>query len=247
MINFLGDCVKNLIRTIKYICDGRTNFRSVISQAAMISYDSLSISLTIVFIAAAVISLQISKQFLMSGAESYVGGFIAVALVREIAPGFAALAIGARAGTAICAEVANMRVTEQIDALKTLGVDPVGYYFAPRILSASITVPMVVVLAEFIGIVGGMLVAYFAIGLHPNRFMNTVWLLLQAKDIYISIFKAFVFGGLIALVCATQGYKTRGGAKDVGEATTKSAILSTFYLLIADFIINIIFYVNLGH
>lgn len=87
-------------------------------SGAMISYDSLSISLTIVFIAAAVISLQVSKQFLMSGAESYVGGFIAVALVREIAPGFAALAIGARAGTAICAEVANMKVTEQVDAIK---------------------------------------------------------------------------------------------------------------------------------
>lgn len=246
MINFLGDSVKNLIRTIKYIFDGRTNLRSVISQAAAISYDSLTISLTIVFIAAAVISLQVSKQFLMSGAESYVGGFIAVALVREIAPGFAALAIGARAGTAICAEVANMRVTEQIDAIKTLGVDPVGYYFAPRILSAAITVPMVVILAEFIGIVGGMMVAYFAIDLHPNRFMNTVWLLLEAKDIYISLLKAFIFGILIALVCATQGYKTRGGAKDVGESTTKSAILSTFYLLVADFIINMIFYVHIG-
>ena len=246
MINFLGLCIQNLIQTVKYIIDGRTKLSSVITQAGMISYDSLSISLTIVFIAAAVISLQVSKQFLMSGAESYVGGFIAVALVREIAPGFAALAIGARAGTAICAEVANMQVTEQVDALKTLGVNPVGYYFAPRLLASAITVPMVVILAEFIGIVGGMMVAYFAIGLHPNRFMNTVWLLLQAKDIYISIFKAFIFGVLITLVCATQGYETKGGAKDVGISTTKSAILSTFYLLVADFIINIIFYVQVG-
>ena len=126
MINFLGKCVQNFIRTMKYILSGNANFRSIISQAAMISYDSLSISLIIVFIASAVITLQVSKQFLMSGAESYVGGFIAVALIREIAPGFAALAIGARAGTAICAQVANMQVTEQIDAIKTLGVDPVG-------------------------------------------------------------------------------------------------------------------------
>ena len=246
MINFLGECIQNLISTLKFIFSGRAKFGSVITQAAMISYDSLSISLTIVFIAAAVISLQVSKQFLMSGAESYVGGFIAVALVREIAPGFAALAIGARAGTAICAEVANMKVTEQVDAIKTLGVDPVGYYFAPRLIASALTVPMVVILAEFIGIVGGMMVAYFAIGLHPNRFMNTVWLLLQAKDIYISIFKAFIFGILITLVCATQGCKTYGGAKDVGLSTTKSAILSTFYLLVVDFIINIIFYVHVG-
>ena len=246
MINFVGLCIQNLISTIKYILDRRTKFSSIVSQAAMISYDSLSISLTIVFIAAAVISLQVSKQFLMSGAESYVGGFIAVALVREIAPGFAALAIGARAGTAICAEVANMQVTEQVDAIKTLGVNPVGYYFAPRLIASAITVPMVVVLAEFIGIVGGMMVAYCAIQLHPNRFMNTVWLLLQEKDIYISIFKAFVFGVLITLVCATQGYKTSGGAKDVGISTTKSAIQATFALLIADFIINLLFYVNIS-
>ena len=127
MINFLGLCVENLIKTLKYIFGKNTKFSSVISQAAMISYDSLSISLTIVFIASAVIALQVSKQFLMSGAEGYVGGFIAVALIREIAPGFAALAIGARAGTAICAEIANMQVTEQVDAIKTLHVDPVGY------------------------------------------------------------------------------------------------------------------------
>jgi phospholipid/cholesterol/gamma-HCH transport system permease protein len=139
-----------------------------------------------------------------------------------------------------------MQVTEQVDAIKTLGVNPVGYYFAPRLIASAITVPMVVVLAEFIGIVGGMMVAYFAIQLHPNRFMNTVWLLLQEKDIYISIFKAFVFGVLITLVCATQGYKTSGGAKDVGISTTKSAIQATFALLIADFIINLLFYVNIS-
>lgn len=242
MISFLGLCVKNFIESLKYIFDRNTKFRSVISQAAMISYDSLSISLIIVFIASAVITLQVSKQFLMSGAESYVGGFIAVALVREIAPGFAALAIGARAGTAICAEVANMKVTEQIDAIKTLHVNPIGYYFAPRIIAAAVTVPMVVIIAEFLGIVGGMMVAYSAIGLHPNRFLNTVWLLLNTRDIYISLFKAVIFGILITVVCATQGYSTTGGAKDVGVSTTQSAIKSTVYLLIADFLINIVFY-----
>lgn len=242
MINFLGKCVQNFIRTMKYILSGNANFRSIISQAAMISYDSLSISLIIVFIASAVITLQVSKQFLMSGAESYVGGFIAVALIREIAPGFAALAIGARAGTAICAQAANMQVTEQIDAIKTLGVDHVGYYFAPRLIASAVTVPMVVVIAEFLGIVGGIVVAFFAIGLHPNRFVHAIGILIAAKDIYISLFKAFIFGILITLVCATQGYLTKGGAKDVGISTTQSAIKCTFYLLAADFLINLLFY-----
>ena len=158
MINFLGLCVQNLIKCIKYLFSRQVRFTSIISQAASISYDSLSISLIIAFIAAATIAIQVSKQFLMSGADTYIGGTIAIVMIREIAPGFAALAIGARAGTAICAEIANMQVTSQVDAMKILKVDPVGYYFTPRIIAAAVTVPMVVLLAEFVGIAGGMLV-----------------------------------------------------------------------------------------
>ena len=242
MINFLGCCVKNLYTSVCYVLKGGTRFSSVLAQAASISYDSLIISLVVVFVSAAVIAIQVSKQFLMTGAEAYVGGSIAIVMIREIAPGFVALAIGARAGTAISAEIANMQVTSQVDAIKTLKVDPIGYYFAPRLLSAAITVPMVVLIAEFVGVVGGLVVSYFTIGLHPARYMNSVWLWLSTLDIYISLLKAFVFGILIALVCATQGYLTKGGAKDVGISTTKAAVLSTVYMLVADFIINIIFY-----
>ena len=243
MISFLGLCVQNFIQVIKYIFGGNVKFSAVLSRAAMIGYDSLPIALSIVFIAAVVIALQVSKQFLMTGAESYVGGFLAVALIRELAPGFAALAISARAGTAISAEIANMKVTSQVDALKTLKVEPVGYYFAPRILAGAITVPMVVILADLFGVLGGMIISYFTIGLHPNRYMSSVWLWLNTRDIYISILKGFIFGILIPLVCATQGYKTTGGAKGVGISTTKAAILSVVYLLMADLIVTFLFYV----
>ncbi len=242
MINFLGKCMMNLYLSARYTLSGRSRFNSVIAQAAAISYDSLIISLVIVFVSAAVIAIQVSKQFLMTGAEAYVGGSIAIVMIREIAPGFVALAIGARAGTAISAEIANMQVTSQVDAIKTLKVDPVGYYFSPRILAAGVTVPMVVLIAEVIGILGGLVVSYFTIGLHPARYITSVWLWLSARDIYISLLKAFVFGILIALVCATQGYETKGGAKDVGISTTRAAVLSTVYMLFADFIINLIFY-----
>ena len=242
MINFFGRCVENLYKSICYLLQGRSRVSHVVAQAAAISYDSLVISLVIAFVSAAVIAIQVSKQFLMSGAEAYVGGSIAVVMIREIAPGFVALAIGARAGTAISAEIANMQVTSQVDAIKTLKVDPIGYYFSPRILAGIITVPMVVIITELIGILGGMLVSAATIGLHPNRYVNSVWLWLNTRDIYISLFKASVFGGLVALVCATQGYTTKGGAKDVGISTTQAAIKSTIYMLIADFLINLIFY-----
>lgn len=242
MIDFFGLCIQNLGLSIKYLFSKQVRFSSIVSQAAAISYDSLTISLIIAFIAAAVIAIQVSKQFLMSGAETYIGGTMTLIIVREIAPGFVALAIGARAGTAISAEIANMQVTSQVDAIKTLKVEPVGYYFTPRLIAAGITVPMVVLLSELVGIVGGMFVCFFTINLHPNRYINSVWLWLNTRDIYISLLKAFIFGVLIALVCATQGYSTTGGAKEVGYSTTQAAIKSTIYMLIADFIINLVYY-----
>ena len=169
------------------------------SQAAAISYDSLTISLSIVIISASVIAIQVAKQFLMSGADTYIGGSIAIVLIREIAPGFAALAIGARAGTAISAEIANMQVTSQVDAMKTLKVDPVGYFFTPRVVAAGITVPLVVLIAEFVGSLAGLLICFFTINLHPNRYINSVWAWLNTREIYISIFKAFVCGILMVL------------------------------------------------
>ena len=243
MITFLGQCVQNFTEALKYTFKGNVTFKSVVSQAAKIGFDSLGISLMIVLIASSVIALQVSKQFLMSGAEDYIGGFLAVALVRELAPGFAALAIGARAGTAISAEIANMQVTSQVDAIKTLKINPVGYYFTPRILASAITVPMVVLIAEFVGIISGMAVSLGTINLHPARYMTSAWAWMETKDIYISLLKACIFGALIALVCATKGYETKGGAKEVGTSTTQAAILSTIYMLIADFLINLVFYI----
>lgn len=242
MINFIGRCVLNLIQSVKYMLEGRVKLSAVISNAASIGYDSIPISLAIVFIASVVISLQISKQFLLSGGESYVGGFMAVALIRELAPGFAALAISARAGTAVSAEIANMKVTSQVDAIKTLKVDPIGYYFAPRIIAAAVTVPAIVILAEFFGIIGGMVVSYFTIGLHPARYLNSVWLWINTKDLYVSVLKGFIFGILITTVCATQGYSTEGGAKNVGISTTEAAIKATVILLAVDLLIALLFY-----
>jgi phospholipid/cholesterol/gamma-HCH transport system permease protein len=243
LIKFLGACVQNFIECLKYIFGGNVKFKSIITQAAAISFDSLPISLIIAFISSAVITIQVSKQFLMTGAEAYIGGTIAIVMIREIAPGFVALAIGARAGTAISAEIANMQVTEQVDAIKTLKVDPVGYYFTPRVVATSITIPMVVLVAELIGILGGLFVSNVTINLHPQRYLYSVWAWMHTRDIYISLLKASVFGALVSLVSATQGYETRGGAKEVGISTTQAAILSTVYMLVADFLINLVFYI----
>ena len=244
MIKFLGQCVQNFITAVKYTVHGNVKIMDIISQVSAIGFDSIGICVSIVFIASGVIALQVAHQFLMMGGESYIGGFLAVALIREIAPGFAALALAARAGTAICAQVANMKVTNQIDAIDVLRVDSIGYYFAPRIIAGAVSVFSIVLLSELIGILGGAVVSYFSIGLHPVRYFNSVWLMLVMKDIYISLLKGLIFGAIIALVCSTAGYNTRGGAKNVGESTTKSAILCTVYILVADLIVDILFYMG---
>jgi phospholipid/cholesterol/gamma-HCH transport system permease protein len=102
---------------------------------------------------------------------------------------------------------------------------------------------MVVLIAELIGIGGGLLVSNLTINLHPQRYMYSVWAWMSTRDIYISLLKASIFGALVSLVCATQGYETRGGAKEVGISTTQAAILSTVYMLVADFLVNLVFYI----
>jgi len=240
--SFVGECVINLLKTLKYILTGRVNIKNTIIQSAIIGYDSIPIALIIALVSGAVLALQISKQFVLTGAESYIGGLISVAIIREMAPVFAALSIGARAGTAIAAEIGNMQVTEQIDAIKTLKIDPIEYIFVPRVIAGVLMVPLVTILAEFIGIFGGMWVADFTVGVHPNRYLNSVWLYTTTYDIKISLVKAAVFGLLIILVCASHGMATKGGAREVGITTTKAAIGTALALLVFDYFLTWIFY-----
>lgn len=242
-IKFIGCCVINLFYSLKYIFQGKVGLKNTVFQAATIGYDSLPIALTISLIAGGVLSLQVSQQFYLSGADSYVGGLISMAVTREMAPIFASLAIGARAGTAITAEIGNMSVTEQIDALKTLKVEPVAYLLAPRLLAGLIVVPMITVVAEFVGILGGMFIANNAIALHPYRYLKSVWLYTDVYDINVSIVKAAVFGVLITLICTTHGLMARGGAKEVGLATTKAAIWTAVAIPLFDLLMSWIFFV----
>lgn len=242
IIKFIGHCLINLFEALKCIFKGKVNIKNTFFQAAAIGYDSLPIALTISMVAGAVLSLQVSQQFVLTGADSYIGGLVSLAITREMAPIFASLAIGARAGTAMTAEIGNMNITEQIDALKVLKVDPIGYILVPRLIAGLIVVPMVTILAEFIGIVGGMFVANSTVELHPYRYINSVWLYSRPYDIKISLIKAAVFGVLITLICTTHGLLTRGGAREVGISTTKAAIYTAVAIPLFDLLLSWIFF-----
>lgn len=242
MIKFAGHCILNLLKSFKYILTGQVSVKEIIRQGALVGFDSLWISMTIVFVAGAVISLQLAQQFILSGTEGYIGAVVSFTLIRELGPGFAAFAISARSGTAMAAEIANMQITEQVDAMKTLGVNPVKYLIAPRVLASMIVVPLVVVICEVVGLYGGLIVSQATINLHPNRFLNSVWNQTKPYDVWVSLLKASIFGIIITIVCCTMGYLTKGGAKDVGDATIKAAMYTTIVLLFADFLLSWIFF-----
>jgi len=241
-LSLLGECSINLKKALFFIFQGKISLKNTIIQSAILGFDSAPIALIISMVSGAVLTLQVSKQFILNGADSYIGGLVAVSIIREMAPLFVALAVGARAGTAIAAEIATMKVTEQIDALKLLKVDPIYYLVVPRLIAATLMIPLITILAEFLGIVGGMIVAKATVNLHFNRFIESVWQYSKIYDIKVSLVKAMIFGLLIAIICTTIGLLTKGGAKEVGRSTTRAAIWLAAILIISDYLLTWIFY-----
>jgi phospholipid/cholesterol/gamma-HCH transport system permease protein len=188
------------------------------------------------------LALQSAQRFAQSGATAYVGGLVALAIVREIAPIFTCLAVGARAGTAIAAEIANMQVTEQVDALRILRINPIRYLMVPRLLACLCALPMLTMIGGVVAVAGVMVVAQTVTGLHYSKFLESVWLSLKPSDIRISLFKSMIFGIILAAISCTIGLSTRGGAKDVGLSTTRAVIWISVTIIIADFLLTWVFF-----
>jgi len=232
----------NVRDALAYVAKGRVDWKKTIVQTAGVGFDSMAMSALICLIAGSVLALQTAEKFAMTGADSYVGGLVALAVVREIAPIFTCLTVGARAGTAIAAEIANMQVTEQIDALRVLGINPIRYLMVPRLLACVVALPLLTVVGETIAILGGMVVAESVSQLHYHKYLESVWLYVRPYDIRVSLIKAMVFGLILAAISCTVGLNTRGGAKDVGLSTTRAVVWISIAIIIADFFLTWIFF-----
>jgi phospholipid/cholesterol/gamma-HCH transport system permease protein len=185
-----------------------------------------------------VLALQMTYQLRAYGAEGVVGVVVAVSLAREIAPVFAALMVTARAGSAMAAELGNMRVTEQIDALTTMAVSPVQYLLSPRLLAAFVMLPMLYVLYSCVGMGGAWLVAVTGLGVDPGTFLANIEKGLVPSDFYMGLVKSATFGFLICAISCFHGFNASGGAKGVGEATTRAVVQSAVAILVANYIIT---------
>ena len=193
-----------------------------------------------------VLALQTTYSLRDFGAEGVVGQVVAVSLTREIAPVFAALMVAARAGSAMAAELGNMRVTEQIDALVTMAVSPVQYLLSPRLLAAVLTVPLLCILYSCVGMAGAWLVAVRWLGVDPGIFISNIERHLLPSDFFMGMIKAAVFGFLISAISCTRGYYASGGARGVGEATTQAVVHSAVSILISNYVLTTLLLGNPG-
>jgi len=217
-----------------------------IRQTALIGFDSGLIVILISSISGVVLSLHAAVQFSQNGADSYIGALAAMAIVREMGPIFAALTVGARCGTAMASEIANMAVTQQVDALNTFSVNPTRYLVLPRLIAAAISVPLLTFAADISGTVSGMLVARMVAHLHFSQFLDSVWRFLTLYDLQVSLAKGLIFGILIVCIACTQGLNARGGAQAVGDAATRTAIQIAVAVLVTDFFLTWVWFSGRG-
>jgi phospholipid/cholesterol/gamma-HCH transport system permease protein len=195
------------------------------------------VSLTGIF-SGMVLALQTTHSLRQFGAEGIVGSVVAISLTREIAPVFTALMVTARAGSSMAAELGNMRVTEQIDALVTMGVSPVQYLLSPRLVASVLMMPLLCVLYSCVGMAGAWVVAVQWLGVDPGVFISNIEKYLTPSDFWMGQIKATVFGFLVCAISCAQGFHASGGAKGVGEATTRAVVQSAVAILITNYLLT---------
>jgi phospholipid/cholesterol/gamma-HCH transport system permease protein len=210
-------------------------------QCASIGYFSLPvIGLTAVFIGAA-LALNIYVGGARFNAEQFVPNIVVLGITRELGPVLAGLMLSGRVSAGIAAEIGTMRVTEQIDAMTTLSTDPFKFLIAPRVLAATLCLPILVLVADIIGVMGGYLVATGSLGFNGSAYLTNTFNFLEPQDVILGLTKAAVFGFIIATVGAYQGFNSQGGALGVGRAATNAVVGATVLILAVNYLITAFF------
>jgi phospholipid/cholesterol/gamma-HCH transport system permease protein len=207
-----------------------------------IGVKSLPVVIITAMFTGGILALQSYSSFKRFNAESLIGTMVAIALCRELAPVLTGLIVAGRVGSAMAAELGTMRVTEQIDALYTLAVNPVHYLIVPRFLASVIMLPILTLIADGLGIAGGYLVATKVYNLNATVYVRASFNFLEYDDVYSGLIKAAVFGVVIAIIGCYKGFYTRGGAEGVGRATTTAVVISMMMILIVDYLMGALFF-----
>jgi phospholipid/cholesterol/gamma-HCH transport system permease protein len=210
-------------------------FRTIFSQMMRIGYNSLPVVGLTAFFTGGVLALQIYVGGSRFNAENIVASIVALGIIRELGPVIAGLMVAGRVSAAIAAEIGTMRVTEQIDALITLSTSPFRYLVAPRLFAAVLSLPILVAIADTIGILGGYIVGTQSLGFNPQSYIKNTADIIEFNDVFSGLVKSAVFGFIIAFMGCYHGYYSRGGAQGVGRATTSAVVSSSIFILAANY------------
>ena len=236
IISTLGSVVMFGLELLRGLKDKPITWKELMYQCYRFGVTSLPITLSIVGMTSIIVAMQVAGQMVKQGAGNYVGMLVAMLMVREEAAIMAGFAIISMIGSSLASEIATMKVTEQIDAIKVLKVNPVHYLFTPRVLAGTIMMPLVVIVSSLIGIAGGAVASNLVSGLTFKAYFDSVWFGLRMHDLQVCIMKSIVFGFVISLISCSCGMDARDGAKGVGLATTKAVVWSFVAIVIVDLI-----------
>ena len=231
-------CLNGLSHIFRPPFYGRMFLRALVE----IGYFSLPVvALTAIF-TGMVLALQSSTGLSRFSADSAVASLVVLSVTRELGPVLAGLMVAGRVGAAMAAEIGTMRVTDQIDALSTLSTNPMKYLVAPRLLAGLIALPLLVLIADVLGVLGGFIIATVKLGFNAQTYLRNTVDFVQTDDVVSGLVKAAVFGVLIALMGCYQGYNSKGGAQGVGQATTSAVVAASVLILAFDYVLTELFF-----
>jgi phospholipid/cholesterol/gamma-HCH transport system permease protein len=235
----LGRAFRNIFRAPHYGAD-------VALQMDSIGVGSLLIVVQTGAFSGAVMALQMSRALASYGQVGRTGTVVAITLVRELGPVMTALMVAGRNSSGIASELGSMKVTEQIDAMRALGTDPVQKLVTPRLIATAFMLPLLTIIADFVGLVGGWLVAIFYLNLTTLQYWTSAWRSLEWNDVAQGLLKPLVFAVVISLIGCYYGLRTTGGTQGVGRSTTQAVVAATVLIFVLDFMLTQIFVFEAG-
>jgi len=240
-LTFLGECMVILAQTVRYAFTSRFEFDETVSQMAFVGAGSVPVVVLTCFCSGAVLSLYSTQLLVMYGAGDFAGATAGLAVTRELGPVIAGITVAARCGSAMAAQIASMSVTDQLDAMRMLSVQPTSYLVKPRLVATIVMLPMVTLIGVFAGGVGSQLVA--ETGHVPRQlFIASIQQFVQPWDLVGGILKTPFFGLIIVLVACQQGLRAKGGALGVGQATRNTVVISIVLIYVVNYFLATIFF-----
>ena len=236
----LGEMIALLCEMLYYFKEAPRNLTSIFRQMHIVGVGTLPIAMLVALFVGMVLSVQTGSELALYGTQEAIGAIVGLSMVKELGPVMTSLLVAGRVGSSMAAEIGAMQVYEEIDALKTLEINPVRYLAMPRLIACLFSVPALVAFSMVVGIIGGGIVADVnpKIDVPFNVYYENVTRALNYKEISKGLFKAMVFGGIIAHVGCYVGFKTSGGARGIGESTTRSVVLSFLLIMIANYLLT---------